>query len=219
MRAKFVALAVVALMGVGSFASARADVLFDNTTQTPISYDPIVSYPSGAGPTAASFSVGAQGLDLGSLTAVLQGAGPGVDPGTIDVQLFTGSSAPGGVGVSIGTIDAGSLAAGYDSVSVALTASVALSSNQRYWIELSSSGLSPSGLTGWAYDGNNAGTGVAGEYTWNNYTSGGSTYSNDISGYAYLMQVEAVPEPASLGLVAVGLVALMVARKGARAPA
>ena len=213
MRCKFIAWAAVALIGAAPFAGARADVLFDNTAQAPMGSDPILDLGGGgAGPIAASFSTGAQGVDLGSISVVLQEVGG--DSGTINVELFTGGiTAPGGTGVSIGSIDAGSLATGFDSVSIVLTSSVVLASNQRYWVELSSSDLSASDLTGWAYDGNSLGTGVPGEYTWNNYSPGDASYANDSAGYAYIMQVQTVPEPASLGLLAFGLIGLVVARK------
>ena len=215
MRCKFIAWAAVALIGAAPFAGAQADVLFDNTAQAPMGSDPILDLGGGgAGPVAASFSTGAQGMDLSSISVVLQEVGG--DSGTINVELFAGGiTAPGGIGVSIGSIDAGSLATGFDSVSIALTSSVVLASNQRYWVELSSSDLSASDLTGWAYDGNSLGTGVPGEYTWNNYSPGGTSSLNEAAGSAYVMQVQAVPEPASLELLALGMIGLVVIRKRA----
>ncbi len=223
MRCKFIAWAAVALIGAAPFAGARADVLFDNTGQ-PVSNafcgdgptfcggDAIVS--GGAGPIAASFSTGSQSVSLSELTiSVLLDAVSPTDGGLITATLWTdgGGSGPLSDVASLGTIADSSLTSGFGLVSLSPSGNYTLASNQRYWVELSS--VNSSAL--WGYDGADAGAGVPNEYTWNQYSSPAVITPNS-SGSAYIMEV-AVPEPASLGLVAFGLIALLSVRKRRKA--
>ncbi len=182
MSSKFVALAAVALIGVGSVASARADVLFDNITQFQpnvaggiAGYDPLLngtSSNSGGGPIAVSFSTGSQGLDLSSVTFALTGVSTSL--GSLSVDLMTDSTStpnsPSSTGVNIGTILDSQLSGTVSLITVKPSTAVILASNQRYWIELSSASAANPTSAEWGYDkAGSGGVGVSGQYGWSNY--------------------------------------------------
>ncbi len=219
MRCKFIAWAAVALIGAAPFAGARADVLFNNTSQ-PIdptycgdgpSYcggDAIVT--GGAGPIAASFSTGSSAVSLSylSISVMLEALSP-TDLGSITASLWSdsGGSGPLSQVASLGTIQDSSLTTSYSLISLSPSGSYTLASNEMYWVELSS--VDSSAL--WGYTGTSTGVGTLNEYSWNQYASPPVVTLNN-GGATYIMDV-AVPEPASLGLVAFGLIALLGARK------
>ena len=202
-----VIVAWLAMAPVLSASSANATVLYDNTSSAATGGDPIVQS------LYDSFSTGSQGLFLSSVTVLLYGVANTVaDGGLISALLYDDSSGtPNLPKANFGTIADSSITSTNSAAptAITLTTSVpfALAPNARYWVGLADGGGANPTSALWAYDGGPGGVGVATEFYYNTFN--GSPFAN--SGGAYLMQVSAVPEPTSLGLLLTGLSGVILA--------
>ncbi len=231
MRCNFIAWAAVALIAATPFATARADVLFDNVTGIAPNGAPdgIANYSGSSepvGPLAVSFSTGSSAVYLPytSFTFDLEATTPD-DGGSVTATLFASAGAgvgktsnnaihPGTSVASLGIINDSQLSsAAYSLISVTSSQAVLLSANTTYWVELSStaSNSSPSSAA-WANEAaTGGGVGVDGEYAWNNYAGVARSWLITSRG-GYMMQV-AVPEPSSILVIGVGLIGLVATRR------
>ena len=197
----------LAMAPVLSASSANATVLYDNTSSAATNGDPIVQS------LYDSFSTGSQGLFLSSVTVLLYGVANTIaDGGLISALLYDDSSGmPNLPKANFGTISDSSITStnGAAPTAITLTTSVpfALAPNARYWVGLADGGGTNATSALWAYDGGPGGVGVATEFYYNTFN--GSPFPN--SGGAYLMQVSAVPEPTSMGLLLTGLSGVILA--------
>jgi hypothetical protein len=207
-----IARGVFSLLVVGAgFALAAtavsATVLYDNLNARNDGEDFISSAGAtfSAGPLADSFSTGGSVTSLTDLKVRVSG-----DPasnGDVGISLLAdNSTSPGAFIAALGSITANSL--GTDLVyDFSLGSPIPLAPNTRYWIELTTANVSAT----WPFSFDVNGTGVASEF-FANSTGVDSNFDGP-----YLMRVTAVPEPATLGLVGLSLLALaMLRRKKAR---
>ena len=215
---------------VGSFGTARADVLFDNSTQS-VSGDATVGAPTG--PLFASFSTPGQSEAFSSLTSVtllLNAQTPG-DGGSIDVALLSDSGGtPGAPLASLGSANDSSLNNFNQMPSSILftpSAQILLAPGSQYWIEVSDAftgsncTLASTSCTSavWLLDsGDNTPT-TQNEFTATSQSLGMglSPTMNSVSG-GFLMTVTAqsVPEPSSALTLVVGLLGLAFYRRRQR---
>jgi hypothetical protein len=180
---------------------ASATVLYDNLS-APIDGEDSIS---SIGPLADSFSTGGSVMSLTDLKVRVSG-----DPasnGDVGISLLADNgTSPGAFIATLGSIAAGSL--GTDLVyDFSLASPIALASNTRYWIELTT--LNPSAT--WPFSFDVSGTGVGSEFFAN---STGVTSNFD---GPYLMRVSAeaatVSEPAAVSLVGLSILALAMLRR------
>jgi hypothetical protein len=116
--------------------------------------------------------------------------------------LADNSTSPGGLIATLGGIVAGSL--GTDVVyDFALVSPIALVPDTRYWIELMTSNDSVT----WPWSLDVSGTGVGSEF----YANADGVFPNEFG--PYLMQVNAVPEPAAISLIGISILALGILRR------
>lgn len=181
---------------------ARADlVLSDN-----------LSAPSGgtegaAGDTwlTAGFGTDGSSYDLTSVTLLLQR-----DSIVADAELAIyddGGLQPGSL---LGTLDApGSLPSGLSDVTFT-TSGIALAADSSYWVVL----RAVTGSLGWAWASDPSGTGPGFQHTWGSTDDAGGLWFT-FDSYPTQMRVTAaaVPEPASVALVAIGGSALFAVRR------
>ncbi len=173
-------------------------VLFDNIAAFPDGSDPIAAI----GPLFDSFSTGANSGALSVVEFALSG-----DPtsgGSISVDLFAdNSSSAGSLLANLGMIDDSQLGSVPNVVVLNLASGPTLAANTRYWIGLT--GPSSSGAWDWSLD--VTGTGVANEFLQNVF----GTFAADQGVYQMQVQISgasnATPEPASLFLSGVALLA------------
>ncbi|MGA3402950.1 MAG: PEP-CTERM sorting domain-containing protein [Acetobacteraceae bacterium] len=222
------ALAVCALF-IGGSASAQ-QILFDNLNVSQSgSYLAVANYDqTGDGPLAASFLTGPTGKI--NDVQLLLGGDPTNTDGAIQIALFSDAGyVPDALVAQIGTLDDKNLLnSGSFTVYDFPVAIVGLSADTRYWIELSDLNGDPaSDPTSilWSLAADATGTGVMAEWwygdgaaypNWYNnpldYQDSGNPFGGDT---AFQMLVSA-PEPASMSLVGLGLVALGAVRRRRR---
>jgi hypothetical protein len=179
-------------------AHSQTTVLFNSLGGRPAGSDLI----SAVGPIGASFSNGADNLDLVDINISLTDAGV-VGTGTTTVDLYSdnpviGGPEPGALLASLGSISDSSLSATYQDYDFPQSSPIPLSPSTRYWIVLASTSSS---TAQWAYTADSSGVGVASEF----FNNSGGTTANTAG--PYKLEVSAVPEPASLALLGLGLFA------------
>jgi hypothetical protein len=189
------------VVGVGlalAGAAASATVLYDNLS-APIDGEDSIS---ALGPLADSFSTGGSVMLLTNLRVMVSG-----DPasnGDIGISLLADNgTSPGASIAMLGSIAAASL--GTDLLYDFSPASpITLAPNTRYWIELTTLNASAT----WPFSFDVSGTGVGSEF-FSNSTGVASNFDGP-----YLMRVSAtVPEPATVGLVGLSMLALAMLRR------
>jgi hypothetical protein len=175
---------------------ASATVLYDNLSASITAEDFVSSFG-----LADSFSTGGSAVSLTDLKVMVSG-----DPastGDVSISLLAdNSTSPGGLIATLGGIVAGSL--GTDVVyDFALVSPIALVPDTRYWIELMTSNDSVT----WPWSLDVSGTGVGSEF----YANADGVFPNEFG--PYLMQVNAVPEPAAISLIGISILALGILRR------
>ena len=198
-KLKLSVLTLLAATGV----HASAANLYDNLGSTQDGADPILSY----GPMLAnSFTTGAAGVSLASITALLKsdGASP---VGDLRVSLHADSAnSPGAELLSLGVLSSANIATdAFARYSFTPAASFALAANTTYWVEIEA--VSPNPVE-WAWSGDLTAPGVAGQSTYS------GIFGVSPNGLAYQMAVTtAVPEPTSALLLAMGIGAFTMLRR------
>jgi hypothetical protein len=211
---KVVLAGLAALALIAQTATARADVIFDDTASIDPGNTFFVANRLG-GPLAESFSTDPLRMLLTDLKLVLGDVLATADKGSLTVSLLSDNAAtPGSLMQILATIPNNSLpswsAPGLYDIPLA-PMGIVLDGNTRYWIQLSS----PAGTYPlWYYTTDMTGPGVGSEYT----AYAGSTFvspnSNPDFG-AFQMQVQAIPEPGSLSLLGAAMagIALFIRRR------
>ncbi|WP_083748515.1 choice-of-anchor R domain-containing protein [Pelomonas sp. KK5] len=191
-------LAVMALVAATGFSASAAN-LYDNLGSTQDGADPILSY----GPLANSFTTGADGGLLSSIAALLKNDSASI-VGDLRVSLHAdgAGSTPGAELLSVGLLSSSGIATdAFAAYSFALSTPFALAANTTYWVEIEAA--SPNAVE-WAWSGDLSAPGVAGQ---SNYSVlFGANPNSAQSPYQMAVNVSAVPEPASMGLLLAGLV-------------
>jgi hypothetical protein len=165
---------------------------------------------------AQSFATNGSGYFLTSINALL---GPRTGAPNIVAQLRAdGPGAP--TGSLLTTFTVGAVPTGGPSmVSLTPASVVALAPSSTYWLVL---GVAGADNFGWAYEDGNVSTGPGSIGPYGYSTDGGATWPPGLfdtpNPYQFQVNVRplnAVPEPATLGLVALGLLGTFVARRHA----
>lgn len=199
MRNILLPLGIVAVL-LGCAGQTLASTLYNNLNEPTLTSYSIYT----GGPLADSFSTGAS-TTLIDVEVLLELQGSAV--GSVQVSLLANHtsdndpSSPGFYLTSIGSIDDTSLYGGATPTvyTFTLTTPYALSADTRYWIELSSS---DSSNANWAYDSDDSGVGVAGEYY---YFYSGGTYSNTSGPYQMEVDASAISEPATITMLGISV--------------
>ncbi len=200
------AAALAALFSVNALASPVS--IYDNLTSTPEGSDPIFSY----GPLANSFMTGSDGSALlTSISALLKNGSNSVF-GDIRLSLHAdASNAPGAELLSLGSLSSAAVStSGFAAYDFAALTAFTLAANTTYWVEIEAS--SPNAIE-WSWSSDLLAIGVAGQSNYS--TLLGTNANSDFAPYQMAVNVSAVPEPASLLLVVLGLgLAGVAARRG-----
>ncbi len=207
-RCLVLALAATVVLTLSSVADA--DIIYDNISPSTgaTSGGSASISSSDHGPLADSFSTGAGSSMLTDLKLLVAAATP-TDGDSFNVLLLSDSStSPGSVLTTLRTVSDSSLTTTLSTVDIMLSTPYLLAANTRYWIELSS--LSTSGV--WSFTTTNVGIGVANEY---NFYAGSVSANSAFTPYQMTVTTSAVPvpEPSSLGLCAIGIAVLAIARR------
>jgi len=185
---------------------AAAQIIYDNisgSTGAVSSGSELIS--SVNAPIANSFSTGSNSSLLTNLGLLLLAANPS-SGGSFAVKLLSDDSTnPGTPLTTITTVDDSVLTTTLSTFSYQLPTPYPLAPNTRYWIELSSA----STASEWSYPATNLGIGVDNEYVY----YAGTVFANSAFTPYQMTVTTAVPEPATLGLCGLGLLALIAARR------
>ena len=191
-------------LGVTAPSGARAAPLFNNLAQQAYGGDQISNN------VYASFSVGSQGLSLSSMSFALLATSPLDGLSFRAILRGDNSDNPGSVVHPLGQIlDSALLGASLSTPSIiTLTEStpIALTANARYWIELTP--VAGGTSANWLWTNTANGAGVGAEFTLNGAAGNYITANNTVSA-VYMMEISAVPEPDSTGVLGVGIAGLV----------
>jgi hypothetical protein len=200
--------AAVALLCVVVVPAAHAASVYDNLSASRDGSDPLLSY----GPLANSFTTGASGAGfLSGVQALLKNGSSGV-VGDVQLSLHAdGGNLPGAELVSLGHLSSAAVStSNFAAYSFAPSASFLLSANTTYWVEIAAA--APNAVE-WSWSNDVSALGVAGQ---SNYSAILGTNANSSFGpYQMSVNVTAVPEPASVALLSMGL-GLLLAASGRR---
>ena len=219
MKKEVIALAAAGCLTLGAAAHAGEVSLFESLTGTPED-GASVSPSLGGAPAYQSFSTGSQAVTLSSLDLV-GWVSSLTDGGSMTISLYASNgTAPGAALDVLGTYADSSLELYLNGFSVPVSGlDIHLAADTRYWIGISDTPGDSSSFT-WAERFDNSNTvGATGQYTGLNGTVIPDPYSLVYDGVTYNfgpmdMAVtgtttgSSVPEPATLGLMALGLAAV-----------
>lgn len=183
-------------------STVRAEIVFDNTTQA---VDGAAQLSVNG---ASSWNYGAQQFNTGANTAVssvsllLNRSGTG---GTFSVELWSNAIVSGTAvpGTLIGTLGSGAtdgLVAFVPTLTTFSNTVAGLTENTDYWVVFNATSVGP-GQTYWSYT-SGGGTGVTG--TGFMKTDDGAGFLESYGTYRGIMSVQAVPEPSTYALAAIG---------------
>jgi hypothetical protein len=161
-----------------------------------------------------SFSTGSSGFTLADVMLNV-GAYYFVAGDSVTLSLVSDSStSPGTLLDVLGTIQASSLTPVQTDIiyDIPLGSPIALAANTRYWLEMSTE--SSNNQIYWLAEGDNSGTGVAGEY-WYYYSTlyANNDYVENESGPVQARLSNTVPEPSSMAVLTMALFGLVCVRR------
>jgi hypothetical protein len=218
-----IVLAAASSLALGAAAHAGTISLFNSLTGTPQDLVPI-SPSLGGGPTYQSFSTGSQAVTLTSLSLV-GWVNSLTDGGAMSVSLYASNGNTPGASLDVlGTFADSSLTTSLNGFSVPVSAlDITLTADTRYWIGISqvAAGDSSSFVWGERYDNSNT-YGTTGQYTalpggvipdpyslsYEGVTYDFGPMDMAVTGTAIGTTTGSAPEPATLGLMALGLAAV-----------
>ena len=197
-----VAVGLATLLAAAS-TMCRADVIYDNVSQTSAGGDSVNPGGLVRGPLYNSFSTGTgSGFVLTDIQLLLSTTGVPAGSTSIGIYNSNGGASPpipGSLLATIGTVSDASLSGTASVWSVSLGSPLSLAAGTRYWVGLSTS---DNANAQWSYASSSAGTGVTGEYFSNN-TGTFSTVGN--GPYQMKVSVVVVPEPSLPVMALIGL--------------
>ncbi|WP_295951625.1 PEP-CTERM sorting domain-containing protein [Rhodoferax sp.] len=199
--------ASLCLLIATAIPTAQAALVYNNLGAAPSGSDPIYGY----GPLANSFTTGAEGGTLRGVQALLMNLGPDV-VGNVQVNLLASNgAAPGSTLLSLGSLSSADIASsGFQAYSFAPTSAFDLAANTTYWLQILAADVN---AIQWAFASDLSFTGVAGESSYSAAFGVSPNASAALDGFGpYQMAVE-VPEPGSLALVTLGLIAVVFVRR------
>ncbi|WP_161974588.1 choice-of-anchor R domain-containing protein [Piscinibacter terrae] len=209
-RKRFTAAAVMALAA----SCAQADVLVSNLAQPERSFSELTSLFW----AAQSFTTDGSGHALLSIDAMLGTSAYRGDDTEYVAELH--ASGPGIIGSLLTTFSFGSMPSGAPtSISLLPTSGVTLAAGTTYWLVMGERhGSLDSEYLGWSYADGNASTGPGSLGAFGYSTDGGmswaaSTFDTPNPFRLAVNVASPVPEPSSLALTALGLLALMAMRR------
>jgi hypothetical protein len=202
-------LALRVLLLAAAAPAAQAVTIYDNLGSAQAGADPILSY----GPLAISFDTGSVAGTLSSVAALLKSDSTQL-VGSLQLKLLADDGlTPGSELATFGSLSSAAIStsafAAYD---FGALAPVQLAAHTTYWIEIAAA--SPLAVE-WSWSNDTSALGVAGQASYSQEF--GVLMNSDSGPYQVAIEVAAVPEPATVALLALGLgvVGAMKARRNA----